>query len=381
MAREPMTKASARPMLPLGEPRPGRVEEAVEQGSGREAGQREAGRALGRSRAGAEPSPGVEQVGPRAGRPPVLDLIEDGHAPLGRDAHQGGGVPREMVDVDQLRPGFIQEAPEVGRQAPVVEGVARQGIALGEVVHHQPHAGAAVHDLQSLAQLALGIGDSGVDGHLPPGRLAQGEAAGVDLGAGMVPRRPAVDEVDHPPGSPQSPRHRAGRRDRSTRRSSAMTRSRAGARGSSARKRAMVGRYSGWRRSRARWPARTRGREVGAEAALARVVDEGGVVEDVDEARLQSPEAEFALLAVAQAEARLVEQAQRVERLPLDVEADARRPWAGAGRSRVDTRSTRAAKPSSVQPAGRALTSAERGREAMVALFENGVTVAIAGSE
>ena len=61
----------------------------------------------------------------------------------------------------------------------------------------------------------------------------------------------------------------------------------------------------------------------GAEAPLAGVVDEGGVVEDVEEPRLQGAEAELALLAIAEPEALLVEQPQPVERLPLDVEADA----------------------------------------------------------
>jgi hypothetical protein len=52
------------------------------------------------------------------------------------------------------------------------------------------------------------------------------------------------------------------------------------------------------------------------------VVHEGGVVEDVDVAGAQRPHAEVVLLAVAQAEGRLVEGADGVQDLALDVEAD-----------------------------------------------------------
>src|SRR6185369_4190482 len=66
------------------------------------------------------------------------------------------------------------------------------------------------------------------------------------------------------------------------------------------------------------------------EAALSRMVDEGGVVEDVDVAGAQGPHAEVVLLAVALAEAGLVEGADRVEHLALHVETDAH-PGGDAG--------------------------------------------------
>ena len=131
--------------------------------------------------------------------------------PARRHARQGRGVPGEVMDVEEIRPLLVQQRREVGGEPAVVEGVARQRIALGEVVDHQPHADAAVLHLQRLPQRAPGIGDAGVDGHLAPGRLAQGEPAGVDLGAGRVPGRPAVDQVEHPRGRPPARGRPSGR--------------------------------------------------------------------------------------------------------------------------------------------------------------------------
>ena len=60
----------------------------------------------------------------------------------------------------------------------------------------------------------------------------------------------------------------------------------------------------------------------GAEAPLPLVVDEGRVVQGMGKAGFQGPHTELALLAITEPEARPVEGAEEVERLPFYIEAD-----------------------------------------------------------
>ncbi len=186
------------PERPPGEGAAEGVEGGIPQSGRGEAGQGEAARALAEPGAGAELPVAVEEIGPGAGRPPVLDLVDDGHPRPGDPGEEGEGVPGEMMDVDDLRPDLGEEPAEVGGESPVVEGVPRQGVALDEVVDRQPHPDPRVEELDGVPQRALGIGDPGVDGDLPPLRLPAGEPGGVDLGPRLAPGRPAVDDVEHP---------------------------------------------------------------------------------------------------------------------------------------------------------------------------------------
>jgi hypothetical protein len=112
-------------------------------------------------------------------------------------------VARQVVDVDERRALLVEELREVRLQPAVAQCVAREGVALREVVHYQPHARSAVDDLCHLAAPPARIGHPGEHAYLAVARLAQGQAAGVHLGACGVPGRPAVDEVHHADGEPR----------------------------------------------------------------------------------------------------------------------------------------------------------------------------------
>ena len=224
--------------------------------------------------------------------------------------------------MDQVRTGLRQEAPEVAPPAAGRGGRCGDSGSRWVKLFTTSRTRAPPSTISSASPSSRArIGDAGVDRHLPPRRLAQGEPAGVDLGAGVVPRRPAVHEVDDPPRSagrrraagaparaPQLGEHPLARRRQRVLAQEAR-RSSAGTRGGAA----------AWRGG----PTRTRAEREEPKLRWPSWKMKVASSSDVEEPRLQGAEAELALLAVAEAEALLVEQPQPVERLPLDVEADA----------------------------------------------------------
>jgi hypothetical protein len=223
-----------------------------------------------------------------------------------------------VVDVEEAGPRLLEEAVEVGREGAVVEGVAREGVALEEVVHDEPDANAVVRQLDRLSFRTGRIREARVDRHVPVLRLREGDRPGEHLRPAGGVRRPAVDEVDDPgqgrsraaAGRPKPFENAlANRRERVFRHESC----------DPAQEPRVAPGEDLLRPSRPRGP-------FAAEASASPVPDERRVVEDVSEALPGRPQAPVDLLAVSGAERRFVEEAHAVDRFPgqVETEADAR---------------------------------------------------------
>ena len=316
MNSEPITRASARRTQRSARRPPLRVEQSAQKPRGCHPGQRHASRAAARGRTRAQAAVGHGQVRAGAHEPPVLQLEHEGEAADRDLSEEAERVACEVVDVDEVGPLVVEKAREIALQGDVAEGVARPWIALREVVDDEPDPNAAIEKLGGLAQGAAPVFEARVDRDVAPPGLANAEAPGIGLGARVVERRPALHHVHHPRGA-------AGRRGRPRRRQGGEDTLSGGTKRVFAHEAGDGRQVLGVDTRQPSLCLFDAGRPGSAEAALAGVKDERGVVEDVNVACLERAEAEVVLFAVAEPEASLVEETERVEHLPLDVEAEA----------------------------------------------------------
>jgi hypothetical protein len=298
------------------------IQQAIERRRRRDLGERQAVGAAPRRRSGTEPPLAVEEVRPRAGEPPVLELEEDRQPAPPRLGDEREAVTGEMVDMNEVRAGLVEKAREVGARPRVVEPVAAQRIAGIEMIHQRAHPERAVVELDRGAGREVRVGRPGVDRHRTAVLLPMRQPPRIELGAGEVLRRPAVHQVN------QAGAIGSGRREAGTLRSR-----RGAAQGVEDRLpgggERVLRHEGGQPGAEVRVPPGDRplgGAHAGGasapEAALALVKDERRVVEPMLPAGGGSAKAEVHLFSVAEAEGGRVEGADFAQQRALDVEAE-----------------------------------------------------------
>jgi len=136
------------------------------------------------------------KVGPRAKRPPILALIDDGNPASRDDIHERRTEPGQVVKVNEIRLCLVQEDVELALECTILDGISCDRVAAIEVIDHQSHPNAVVVIREALAGGAAFVRNSRKSRYVVALNLLTGEVPRILLGATAIERRPSVDDVE-----------------------------------------------------------------------------------------------------------------------------------------------------------------------------------------